>query len=105
MADPLTFRTFFPHEFRVEVPLHGQTTYFYQLNHHRQAGQRAFVFDVRNIPAKERMNDMIAFLDEMPQAITEYSDAITGRLVEKVTIFDEKIVVELKSGLQMEVEA
>ena len=51
------------------------------------------------------MNDMIAFLDEMPQAITEYSDAITGRLVEKVTIFDEKIVVELKSGLQMEVEA
>ena len=51
MADPLTFRTFFPHEFRVEVPLHGQTTYFYQLNHHRQAGQRAFVFDVRKIPA------------------------------------------------------
>ena len=54
---------------------------------------------------KERMNNMISFLDEMPQAITEYSDAITRRLVEKVTIFDEKIVVELKSGLQMEVEA
>ena len=54
---------------------------------------------------KERMNDMIAFLDEMPQAIMEYSDVITRRLVEKVTIFDEKIVVELKSGLQMEVEA
>ena len=51
VADPLTFRTFFPHEFRVEVPLHGQTTYFYQLNHHRQTGQRAFVFDVRKIPA------------------------------------------------------
>ena len=54
---------------------------------------------------KERMNDMISFLDEMPQAITEYSDAITRRLVEKVTIFDEKILVVLKSGLQMEVEA
>lgn len=54
---------------------------------------------------KERMNNMISFLDEMPQAITEYSDTITRRLVEKVTIFDEKIVVELKSGLQMEVEA
>lgn len=51
------------------------------------------------------MNDMISFLDEMPQAITEYSDAITRRLVEKVTIFDEKILVVLKSGLQMEVEA
>lgn len=54
---------------------------------------------------QERMNDMIFFLDEMPQAITEYSDAITRRLVEKITIFDEKVVVELKSGLQMEVEA
>ena len=54
---------------------------------------------------QERMNDMIRFLDKMPQAITEYSDTITRRLVEKITIFDEKIVVELKSGLQMEVEA
>ena len=54
---------------------------------------------------QERMNDMISFLDEMPQTITEYSDAITRRLVEKITIYDEKIVVELKSGIQMEVEA
>ena len=53
---------------------------------------------------QERMNDMISFLDEMPQAITEYSDTITRRLVEKITIYDKKIVVELKSGLQMEVE-
>lgn len=51
-----------------------------------------------------RMNDMIAFLEEMPAAITEYSEALARRLVERITIFDEKIVVELKSGLQMEVE-
>ena len=52
-----------------------------------------------------RMNDMIAFLEEMPTMLTEYSDTITRRLVEKITIYDEKIVVELKSGLQIEVEA
>ena len=51
-----------------------------------------------------RMNDMIAFLEEMPAAVTEYSEALARRLVERITIFDEKIVVELKSGLQMEVE-
>ena len=45
------------------------------------------------------------FLDEMPTMLTEYSDVIARRLVEKITIYDEKIVVELKSGLQMEVEA
>ena len=54
---------------------------------------------------QSRMNDMIAFLDEMPSAITEYDEVITRRLVNKVTIFDEKIVVELKSGLELEVEA
>ena len=51
-----------------------------------------------------RMNDMIAFLEEMPAAVTEYSESLARRLVERITIFDEKIVVELKSGLQMEVE-
>lgn len=51
-----------------------------------------------------RMNDMIAFLEEMPEAVTEYSESLTRRLVERITIFDEKIVVELKSGLTMEVE-
>ena len=54
---------------------------------------------------QERMSDMISFLDEMPEALTEYIDAITRRLVEKITIFDERIVVELKSGLRMEVDA
>lgn len=51
-----------------------------------------------------RMNDMIAFLEEMPAAVTEYSEALARRLVDRISIFDEKIVVELKSGLQMEVE-
>lgn len=53
---------------------------------------------------QERMNDMIAFLEEMPAVITEYSDTITRRLVERIMIFDEKIVVEMKSGMKMEVE-
>ena len=51
-----------------------------------------------------RMNDMIAFLEEMPAAVTEYSEALARRPVDRITIFDEKIVVELKSGHQMEVE-
>lgn len=51
-----------------------------------------------------RMNDTIAFLEEMPATIAEYSEALARRLVDRITIFDEKIVVELKSGLTMEVE-
>lgn len=54
---------------------------------------------------QSRMNDMIAFLEEMPAAIAQYDEVITRRLANKVTIFDEKIVVELKFGLEPEVEA
>lgn len=76
-----------------------------QINVLREERQSILAEAAKRSDLQERMNDMISFLDEMPQAITEYSDTITRRQVEKITIFDEKIVVELKSGLQMEVEA
>lgn len=51
-----------------------------------------------------RMQELIDFLEEQQSEITEYNETLTGRLVEKVTIFDEKIVVTLKSGMGMEME-
>ncbi|CUO71953.1 Uncharacterised protein [Catenibacterium mitsuokai] len=42
---------------------------------------------------QELMNDMIRFLDEMPTMLTEYNDAITRRMMEKIMIYDEKIVL------------
>ena len=42
-----------------------------------------------------RMQELIDFLNEQHTAITEYSETLTRRLVEKVTILDEKIVVTL----------
>lgn len=50
------------------------------------------------------MNDMIAFLKEVPAAVAEYSEALVRRLVDRIIIFDEKIVMKLKSGLTIEVE-
>lgn len=48
---------------------------------------------------------MIYFLEAMPTAIMEYREEITRRLIERIAVFDEKIVVELKLGLELEVEA
>ena len=50
------------------------------------------------------MDRIFVFLEERPAAGTGYCEFLDRRLVERITIFDEKIVVELKSGLQMEVE-
>ena len=54
---------------------------------------------------KTRIQEMADYLDALPTAIIEYDETLTRRLVEKVTIFDKKLVVTLKSGMEMEVEA
>ena len=54
---------------------------------------------------QERMEDLIAFLDEQTEAVTEYSEPLARRLIEKITVYDEKLVVEFKSGFTVEVEA
>ena len=54
---------------------------------------------------QDRIEDLIAFLDEQTEAITEYSEPLARRLIEKVTVYDKRLVVEFKSGLQIDVEA
>lgn len=53
----------------------------------------------------ERLEDMKNFLDGQNDFLTEYSDALTRRLVEKVTVYDEKIMVLFRSGLEIELMA
>ena len=48
---------------------------------------------------------MLQFLDDQICAVTEYSETLTRRLIEKIAVYDEKMVVEFRSGLQVEVDA
>ena len=50
------------------------------------------------------MEDMTKFLDKQVRKITKYSEALVRRLIEKITVYDEKLVVEFKSGLEIEVD-
>lgn len=54
---------------------------------------------------RDKVNELVSFLDEQTEAITEYSETLVRRLIEKITIYDEKITVEFKSGLEIDVEA
>jgi site-specific DNA recombinase len=54
---------------------------------------------------QDRIEDLSAFLDEQTEAVTEYSDDLVRRLIEKITVFDEMLVIEFKSGLEIQVEA
>lgn len=47
---------------------------------------------------------MKAFLEEQKDIPIEYDEQLVRRLVEKVTVFDEKIAVKFKSGVEIEVD-
>ena len=53
---------------------------------------------------RERLEDMTEFFDKQVREITKYSEALVRRLIEKITVYDEKLVVEFKSGFTVEVD-
>jgi len=53
---------------------------------------------------KKRMADMSTFLKKQTAALTEYDEQLIRRLIEKVTIYEDKFTVEFKSGVTVNVE-
>ncbi|MFZ3132412.1 MAG: recombinase family protein [Desulfosporosinus sp.] len=53
---------------------------------------------------KKRIDDMGDFLKGQPTAITEYDESLVRRLIEKVTVYEDKFTVEFKSGVTVDAE-
>jgi len=53
---------------------------------------------------KKRISDMRTFLREQPAALTQYDEPLVRRLIEKVTVYEDKFTVEFKSGVMVDVE-
>ena len=52
---------------------------------------------------KQSIFNMKAFLNCQTAEIEEYDEQLVRRLIAKVTVFDDKFEVELKSGLSVDV--
>ena len=52
---------------------------------------------------RQRIIEMAEFLDEQPGELEEYDEQLARRLIEKVTVFEEKFKVEFKSGVEVDV--
>jgi len=61
------------------------------------------VENINRDEVKKRIADMGAFLREPPTAITEYDESLVRRLIEKVTVYEDKFTVEFKSGVTVDV--
>lgn len=50
------------------------------------------------------MADMKTFLRDQLTEVSEYDEKLVRRLIEKVTVYEDRFTVEFKSGVMVEVE-
>jgi site-specific DNA recombinase len=53
---------------------------------------------------RDRIAEMTDFLNAQTGDITEFDDKLVKKLVEKATVYDDRLMVEFKSGLEIEVK-
>lgn len=53
---------------------------------------------------RQRIEEMAEFLKTQAGKVEEYDEQLVRCLVERITVFDEKITVEFKSGVEIDVE-
>lgn len=52
---------------------------------------------------KQRIDEMTTFLNEQSCELVEYDEQLVRRLIEKVMVFDDKLTVEFKSGVEINI--
>lgn len=70
----------------------------------RNEKQKLMTDSVLKADFRERIDDMMAFLDEQTGEAAEYSEPLVRRLVEKVTIYDDRMTIEFKAGISVDIE-
>jgi len=69
----------------------------------RDRKQKLLLENANRDELKKRMADMSTFLKKQSTSLNEYDEQLVRRLIEKVTIYEDKFTVEFKSGLTVDV--
>mgnify|MGYP000905586550 FL=1 len=69
----------------------------------RDEKQKVQMDNINREEVKKRIADMDAFLREQPTSINKYDEQLVRRLIEKVTVYEDKFTVEFKSGATVDV--
>lgn len=70
----------------------------------REQKQNALVENADREGKRQRIAEMSDFLNEQSCELEEYDEQLVRRLIEKVTVFDDKLTVEFKSGVEIDIE-
>ncbi len=70
----------------------------------RELKQNALVENAEREGKRQRIAEMTDFLNELSCELEEYDEQLVRRLIEKVTIYEDKLTVEFKSGIEIDEE-
>jgi len=75
-----------------------------EIHHLRDRKQKLLLESANRDELKKRIADMSTFLKKQSTALAEYDEQLVRRLIEKVTIYEDKFIVEFKSGVTVDVD-
>jgi hypothetical protein len=75
-----------------------------EINCLRELKQNTLTESAQREGLKQRIAEMTEFLEEQIALVEEYDEQLVRRLIEKVTVYEDKFGVEFKSGMNVDVE-
>jgi hypothetical protein len=53
---------------------------------------------------RQRIGEVTEFLNEQSGELQEYEEQLVRKLIEKITVFNDKLTIELKSGIEINID-
>ena len=75
-----------------------------EIDRRRELKKNALVESAEREGLKQRIKEMREFLEQQSTEVTEYDELLVRRLIEKVTVYDDRFEVEFKSGAKVDGE-
>lgn len=75
----------------------------YEIDNLREQRLNAMAEKAEREGLKMRINKMQEFLENQMDRISEYDEQLVRKMIEKITIYDDKFVIEFKSGTSLDV--
>ena len=70
----------------------------------REEKEALLVEDANRAGLKQRLDELEAFLEEHQEPVTDYDEGQVRKLIEKITVYDDHLAFEFKSGLETEIQ-
>lgn len=70
----------------------------------RELQEQTVMDDAAKAAHRERIQELLHFINSQPRTITEFDEALVKKLLEKVTVHDDYLEFRFKSGVTISIE-